>query len=458
MRICYVAMPYGIKRRWDGNPQDFEFFFREGLEPAISESGMECRRYDDFEVSAFWQKSMLTGIISSDVMIADISTNNPNVLYELGVRHALKRGRTILIAASGERPPSNIGHASILYYDLEPSGRPSPEAMERFRNSLVSILSQSARTAISDSPIYEFFPDVETTLPPELTSDFVSKKSPSRRNKRPAKRAFADAAFESPKQVVADLKRSEQLVRSEPDADPIEFLNILRRYRDLSEWDSLIKLAQDAPPASRSPEVRQLLALALNRRGKEGDSERAIAAMEELIRDTGGDGETYGILGRIHKDRYEQALRNKQFNLAAACLERALESYRAGYSISRDTYSGINVVSLLQEKDDPASRAELNQIVPPIRAAVEGRIEAGWESGRVDYWDLATAIELDVIARDWDAARAATDRIDQTEPAGWMVDSTLRTLRRLHDRLRDTGDRNELEQIIKRLQATIEVA
>jgi hypothetical protein len=459
MRVCYVAMPFGVKPRADGSPQDFEFFFREGIKPAIAEFGMDCRRFDDFGVSAFWQKSMFTGIISSDVMIADISTSNPNILYELGVRHALRRGRTILVAASGERAPSNIGYANILFYDLDGTGgRLSEPSLAVFRERLVSILRQSARSTISDSPIYEFFPALEAVLPPELAGDTPAQKSSARRGRdRTTKRTFSQAVVESPKQVVNDLQKSEQAVRA-PDANPVEFLTLLRRYRDLSEWDRVIGLAQDAPPASQSPEVRQLLALALNRRGAPGDQRRAISVMEDLIRETGGDGETYGILGRIHKDRYEKAIRNKQFDVAAECLERALQSYRAGYSRSQDVYSGINIVSLLQERDDAAAYAEINEIVPRVRATVEDRIEAGWESGRVDYWDLATAVELAVAVRDWAAARNAVDRVSQTTTAAWMIESTVRTLRRLLARMSDPKDRDALVQIIGQLQEAIEAA
>jgi MAP3K TRAFs-binding domain len=456
MRICYVAMPYGVKLRADGQHQDFDFFFEQGLKPALTALGIECRRFDDFGMSAFWQRSMFTGIISSDVMIADISTGNPNVLYELGVRHALKRGRTILIAASGEPPPYNIAYAPILRYDLDPSGRPDAEAMSRFRDRLVSVLRQSARSTISDSPIYEFFPDIETILPPELASESTPPKKPVRRSAGGAKRSFAQAAIESPKQVVEELKKSEREVRAAP--DPIELLTLLRRYRDLSEWDSVISLAEDAPDSSQSPEVRQILALALNRRGGSGDQERAIALMEALVAETGGDSETFGVLGRIFKDKYNEAAAGKRSSEAADCLERALHYYRAGFEKSKDIYSGVNVVSLLQERTDAAARIEVEELVPRIRAIVQGRIEAGLESGRVDYWDLATELELAVASRDWPAAATAAERIRQNATPGWMIETTMQSLERYPARLSDPADRARLDQIINRLQEAIEAA
>jgi tetratricopeptide (TPR) repeat protein len=457
MRICYVAMPYGVKRRDDGNPQDFEFFFNEGIKPTVANLDLECRRYDDFGPSAFWQKSMFTGIISSDVMIADISTRNPNVLYELGVRHALKRGRTILICAKGEVLPSNIGYSQILFYDLDPSGRPTGDALAKFRAELASVLQQSARSVISDSPIYEFFPDLETLLPPELTTEASTKlKQPVRRSSdQGARRAFAQAAVESPKQAVDSLKKSEGEVRSAPDNDPIAFLTLMRRYRDLSQWDSVIGLADDAPPSIKeSPEVRQILALALNRRGRSGDQERAIKLMEQLIAETGGDGETFGILGRIYKDRYDKAKKANSPTEADENLRLALQHYRAGFEKNpKDIYPGINVVTLLQQRNDDEARAELESIVPKVRAAVDERIQAGRESGRIDYWDIATSLQLAVVAGDWTMAEQTAELAKTHGTASWMVESTLRDLEATSERLVGT-ERGRLDQIIGGLRST----
>ena len=38
-------------------------------------------------------------MITADVMVADVSGGNANVMYELGIRHALRRGATVLITS-----------------------------------------------------------------------------------------------------------------------------------------------------------------------------------------------------------------------------------------------------------------------------------------------------------------------------------------------------------------------
>jgi hypothetical protein len=195
--------------------------------------------------------------------------------------------------------------------------------------------------------------------------------------------------------------------------------------------------------------VRQLLALALNRRRKPGDQDRAIALMEQLIAETGGDSETFGILGRIYKDRYDQAKARDDSAGAAANLEHALQSYRAGFEKNpTDYYPGINVVTLLLQRGDDTARAELEAIVPRVRAALQEKIEAG----RPDFWDLATDLQLAAVARDWPGAEQAARLAAAQAPAGWMVETTLRDIRAVGEKFADISDRSRLEEILGSLR------
>jgi hypothetical protein len=229
------------------------------------------------------------------------------------------------------------------------------------------------------------------------------------------------------------------------------YLSLMRKSRDLSQWDQVVALAAQAPPEiGQSPEVRQLLALALNRRNVDGDRERAIALMEELVAETGGDGETFGILGRIYKDLADQAARVGDRAASQAHLERALQSYRAGFDKNpKDYYPGVNVVTLLQQRGDPAALAELAQVLPRVRAALQERMEEGVP----DYWALATDLELSLVAGDWPAAEHAVDRALRVATSRWMLDSTLHSVKRLLERLPPNADRARVEAIIGRLQA-----
>jgi len=49
-------------------------------------------------------------------LVADISTLNANVLYELGVRHALKPHTTTIIAEYQIVNPFEVNHISMMSY------------------------------------------------------------------------------------------------------------------------------------------------------------------------------------------------------------------------------------------------------------------------------------------------------------------------------------------------------
>jgi predicted Zn-dependent protease len=76
--------------------------------------------------------------------------------------------------------------------------------------------------------------------------------------------------------------------------------------------------------------VRQQYALALNRRAQPGDRDKAITVLRTLLEQRGPSAETYGILGRIYKDLYEEAKQGKTLT-TAGYLESAIDAYTKGF-------------------------------------------------------------------------------------------------------------------------------
>lgn len=447
MPTCFVSMQFGSKTLPDGRVLDYDFLYREIIRPALEAIGFECHRLDDLMTGgSIWHKTMFAAVMSSDVMIADITSGNANVFYELGIRHALRRGRTILISAGGKEA-ANISLLPVLLYKSDESGRITE--VDEFRSQLQSFIRQTKQDTASDSPIFEFFPDLEVTLPPEL--ERKTRKRGPRLTK--GQRDFVQSVLESPSQAKGDLERSEAEFRGAPEADPAAFMDLLKRYRDLSEWDRLVGLADDAPPEIRqSPEVRNMLVLALNRRNGSGDQERAIALMEQQIAETGGDSESFGILGRIYKDRCDQAKERGDSEEAAKNLDKAIETYRAGFDKNpKDYYPGINVVNLLLQRGDDASHTELEALVPRVRAAVQEKLEGD----RVDFWDLATDLQLAAVARDWPRAEKRASAMMTQSPAEWMLETTLRDIKAVGKTFDNEADQSQLQSIISKLKIPV---
>jgi CHAT domain-containing protein/tetratricopeptide (TPR) repeat protein len=233
----------------------------------------------------------------------------------------------------------------------------------------------------------------------------------------------------APSPPSAPLSRDVVGTAPERDPDPIEILDRVRHYRDASRWEDLIRSATEAPSsATRLPEVRHLLALALSRRAAPGDHDRAIQLLEQLAAEKPRDPDIAGSLGHIHKERFEAARSANDTATASPSLEQALRWFRAALAIDpKDTYAGFNFVRLALQRQENATRAELEAVLPRVRDALTNRIAS--DPGPPDPSDLAMKIQLAAIAGDWPEAEAATrDFVTLAEATAWAIDAARRDL------------------------------
>ena len=425
MPTCYVSAPFGTK-----GGVDYDRIYHEIVRPAVEQAGLECRRADEFGSAALIQKAILQAIIASDVMIADVSSQNPNVMYEVGVRHAVRRGATILM--SSDRLPFNVSHSYVLRYQVQ--GDSVPPAQEpQIRQMLTSAILERIERVANDSPIFEFFPSMRVELSEEV------QLPGARRYARPRGLDTKQATGRQDRK--SDVARAEKVMRATPGVDPQEYLAVLKRYRNLSAWTDVVRYAESLPPeVAGSPQVVQITAHALMRLGQ---YDRGIELLSRSIADTGGNAETYGLLGSIHKRRYNE-------DHSADDLEKAITSYRNGYGkFDHDLYLGLNLALLLQRDGSKNSLAELASLVPRLRQIANEKLTATL----VDYWDLDTALVLSVVDRDWPFAEDLVARLRASAPDAWMVDGTRSELSGMLDAVRDPSDRQKLNELIERLDA-----
>ncbi|HYP53765.1 MAG TPA: hypothetical protein VEQ42_09515, partial [Pyrinomonadaceae bacterium] len=107
--LCFVVMPYG---------EPFDGYYAEVYAPAVRGVGLEPVRAD----SLFRSSSILEDIwrLTRDakVLLADMSTRNPNVFYELGLAHAIARP-VVLVASSIEDVPFDLRGLRVLIYNKD---------------------------------------------------------------------------------------------------------------------------------------------------------------------------------------------------------------------------------------------------------------------------------------------------------------------------------------------------
>lgn len=174
--------------------------------------------------------------------------------------------------------------------------------------------------------------------------------------------------------------------------------------------------------------------------------------LEELIEKYGDDPETLGILGRVNKDRYREASERGSY-LAPAALEKAIAVYIKGFeSDPRDYYSGVNAITLLNEKGDTDSLKKVAELMPLVNFAVGRRGGAS----STNYRDLATVLELACLNNDWVAAKHILPKEQYMAKESWMPGTTMGNLLMIKNaRYRQGKNSPELDVIIASLREQV---
>lgn len=116
-RTCFVIMPFGEKPDVAGVTVNFDRFYDTLIVPTIEAAGLSCERADRVDEAGNIHRRMFELIWTADVALVDLSLLNPNVFYELGIRHALRRSTTILIRRRGTNIPFNVSNLTVIEYD-----------------------------------------------------------------------------------------------------------------------------------------------------------------------------------------------------------------------------------------------------------------------------------------------------------------------------------------------------
>lgn len=109
---------YGIRKKTDlstGKTLDLDKTYKNIIKPAVEKAGLQCVRADEIQDSGLIDKSMYALLMHADLVVADISTYNPNAIYELGVRHAVRPYSTIIIKEQEGVIPFDLNHNRIFH-------------------------------------------------------------------------------------------------------------------------------------------------------------------------------------------------------------------------------------------------------------------------------------------------------------------------------------------------------
>src|ERR1700692_4369269 len=104
--LVFVAMPFGLK--WDVTHSfqiDFDHVYERGIKPAVDLEELEVIRADEEQGGGVIHLPMFERLLLAEIAIVDVTNQNANVFYELGIRHAARPRSTIIVAANEKRRP-----------------------------------------------------------------------------------------------------------------------------------------------------------------------------------------------------------------------------------------------------------------------------------------------------------------------------------------------------------------
>jgi tetratricopeptide (TPR) repeat protein len=234
----------------------------------------------------------------------------------------------------------------------------------------------------------------------------------------------------------------------------VTLVDLMLTYRALKDWNGMIALFNDMPEElKRQILVREQLGFAYNRRAGENkdlsDRAEALRILSEVDEQQGPSSETLGLIGRIHKDEWKEAVEAGDSIAALGHLDQAIEAYRRGYlADQRDAYPGINLLTLLDIRGDEDSVTEKARLLPVVRFAVEQRL-AGTTP---DYWDHATMLELSVLENDERQAMKHLAKAVAIFREKWEPETTSRNLKMIEKARKERSEQTGwLSQIIAEL-------
>jgi hypothetical protein len=405
-------MPFGKKTDAAGRVTNFDSVFKKIIAPAVEQAGLEPIRADEEKIGGTIHKPMFERLMLCHYAVADITGANPNVFYELGIRHALRPSSTVILFVEGTVIPFDIALARGISYKTDGAGEPvDPDPPIA---AIAAHLSEARVTPHDDSPIFQLVDVLPHTQIDHTKTDIFRQQVDYSKKYKERLAAAVRGGADAVKAIAA-----EPALKNLNDIETGVIVDLYLSLRDVEAYAAMVDLyARMPPPLQRAKMLREQLGFALNRDGRFEDAEKVL---KEVIAEFGASSETNGLLGRIYKDRWGKAQEAGRPE-ARSLLRRAIDTYLQGFEADwRDAYPGVNALTLMEQLDKPDPRKD--KILPVVYYSVTRKAAMN-----PDYWDYATLLELSVLGNDHDAADENLSEVTGYARHAWEVQSTKRNL------------------------------
>jgi len=439
---AFVAMPFGVKKDSQGHEIDFNRVYDELIKPALEAAGLETFRADQEMRAGGILPDMFQELLIADLVVADLTIDNPNVWYELGVRHALRARGVVLICGGHVTTAFDLYTDRKLRYSIKDRG-PDQATIEQDRKSLTDMVKATMESwhGRKVSPVYHLLPNLQEPDWKSLrigdVAEFWNRYDKWEQQVTLARKAgrigdvlvLADEAPVAAFRAESWIKAGETLRKGEHYNFGLEQLE-----RGLTiEPHNLKGLREKGTCLQR-------LALA----GQPGHSlDRARAHYRTVLELFPNDPETWALLARVDKDAWVASWRRagrtpEQMREDAAyedaLLRAAIESYSTGYRRNpAHYYSGINALTLMHLYRHLTNDSRYEKEMASMAGAVRFSAECESNDGRL-FWSEATIGDLEVLVGTPKTVETAyKDAITKNDKDWFALNSSCAQLQLLKD-------------------------
>ncbi|HCG8849429.1 TPA: hypothetical protein NKB09_004390 [Vibrio parahaemolyticus] len=248
---CFIVTPIGgehsdIRRAADG-------LIDAVLEPICNESNLEMFVAHRIDTPGSITTQVLEHVLTDDLVIANLTTLNPNVMYELAVRHAANLP-VICLAQNGTVLPFDISDERTIFYENDMAG------VNKLKPLLQKMVSDALTDNSYDNPVYraakhkvmkDIHPqeDFQSYILERLDR-FESMLTPSRKTPN----------YERPRSKIAVCGHfKKEYVKDKANFESLSTKILFRAGVDefVNEGDHIIALAKNKVEASKAIEVMQ---------------------------------------------------------------------------------------------------------------------------------------------------------------------------------------------------------
>ncbi len=441
---AFVVMPFGRKKGPDGRWIDFNSIYQQLIQPALEQAGFEPFRADEETVSGDVLTDMFQELLLADLVLADLSIDNANVFYELGVRHALRKRGLVHIQCGRTYMPYDIFNVRTIPYHCDADGRPDSRYLEKDKQAIIKMARATWKSDknLIHSPIFGLL---------------TGLKEPERKQLETHRAKGYWQEYEDWQERVEIAKRQKRsgdvLLLTEEVSNPLIKEDAIaeagRALTELGNHELALKVyRQGLEINAENSKFRCQEAFHLSRL-KQFDG--ALVKLEGLLEDEPTNIEAISGLAYIYKEKWRnewEKIPEEQERLEAAyesvqLLTKSIQTYLKAYRLNQnDPYSGINALMLSEVLEhlvkkvgaefDPEQEA-LRQQLPSLKGAIRFYLESAAKDDSNNYWAFVSLGDLEICtAQDpKQVTRAYKKALALPEKSQSTLNSTLRQLKLL---------------------------